>query len=253
MFYLLTCDSVNGPPVTDPDFAPSPLPGVGLHKTVPNSLFGNVFGVFVALVVVAEVGDLNEDQKKIFDERLNVAMCIAGKVHVHADCDVSQTSRSDRSLQYTAMIVNVADVSPLFEPLDELPQEALNKGPALYSLDCVSIISPLLFVDQMWEPGQSLLDCLKNFLTSYSHKGYNLFALEWLISSIEERGPVQKLRFAVGDEVECFMGFERGWQRGKVHALWVFPPNQYWGAMKNPYEVLLDGTGSESVRKIYAP
>ncbi|EJK48585.1 hypothetical protein THAOC_32603 [Thalassiosira oceanica] len=228
--YDLNPASANGPPVTDPDFAPCPLPGVGLHKTVPNSVFGNVIGVLVALAVTHELADLDEDQKKIFNGKSQVALCMA------------------------VTIARVADVSPLFESLDELPQEALNRGPALYSLDCVSIISSLLFVDEMWEPGQCLLDCLKHFLSTYSCKGYNLSLLEWLVSRIEERGPVQKLRFAVGVEVECFMGYEQGWQRGKVNALWAHQhPDHSYGQMKSPYEVLLDGTGGESERMIYAP
>ncbi|EJK48186.1 hypothetical protein THAOC_33040 [Thalassiosira oceanica] len=150
-------------------------------------------------------------------------------------------------------IAKVADLSPLFESLDELPQEALNKGPALYSPDCVSIISSLLFIEEMWEPGQCLLDCLKHFFSKYSCKGHNLFLLELLISHIEECGPVQKLRFAVGDRVECYMGHEQGWQRGKVNSLWARHPDHSFGQMLNPYEVLLDGAGGESGRMIYAP
>ena len=260
MFYFsvlmgdLTCGEVNGPPVTDPDFAPCPLPGVGVHTTVPNTLFGNVFGVFVALVVTIKSADhddidIDEDLMKILKGYLKVAMCMAGKSMNSTDV-LNQTGLISHR---KATIVEVADVSPLFEPLDELPQEALNNGPAFYSLDCVSIISSLSFVDEMWEPGQNLLDCLKNFHGSYSVKGYNLILLGYLISRIEECGPVQELRFAVGQEVECFLGFERGWQRGRVNALWARHPNHSFGNMIKPYEVLLDGDGGEDERIIYAP
>ena len=144
-------------------------------------------------------------------------------------------------------LIQVADLTSFFEPLEVYPEEVINTGTRMYSTEVVSILSSLPLFERVWQPGQSIVNCLKLF---YNSQQNTLIPLEILIAHVEDNGPIQKLRFEVGDEVECYMGDDR--KKGKVQKLWVYPewvhPESDCLAVKSPYQVLLDD-GS----KTYAP